>query len=134
MPKRQWDLDCLKFYRKEDKMEEFTLRLNNFLFNSGILGFYRVLYNAEKQDLIEAKGNCLIVKKSAIDNFEEDYINAMLDTYEEDTKWCTIVSLKETVRQIDQDSKQLEGIYTQIKKAVESASYKSAYESIQKNW
>lgn len=114
-------------------MEEFTLRLNNFLFNSGILGFYRVLHNAEKNDLMEIQGNCLIVKKSAIDNFEEDYINAMIDTYEEGTKWYTIVSLKEIVRQIDEDSKQLESIYTQIKKAIESASYKSAYESIEKN-
>ena len=30
-------------------MEEITIRLNDFLFNSGILGFIKVLENAEKE-------------------------------------------------------------------------------------
>ena len=40
-------------------MEEITIRLNDFLFNSGILGFIKVVENAEKEGLIETKANTI---------------------------------------------------------------------------
>ena len=42
-------------------MQEIEIRLNDFLFNSGILGFYKVLKNAGKDKLIKEKGNTIYV-------------------------------------------------------------------------
>ena len=117
-------------------MEEITIRLNDFLFNSGILGFIKVLENAEKEDLIETKANTINVNPKAIENFASDYISAMLNTYEEDTKWYTIVSMKEWIRNLDIEDKEqikkLEEQYKFIKKSMESASYKAGYEILKK--
>lgn len=138
--KKQWDLDYLKLYeerRKKQFMEEITIRLNDFLFNSGILGFIKVLENAEKEDLIETKANTINVNPKAIENFASDYISAMLNTYEEDTKWYTIVSMKEWIRNLDIEDKEqikkLEEQYKFIKKSMESASYKAGYEILKRN-
>lgn len=117
-------------------MEEITIRLNDFLFNSGILGFIKVLENAEKEDLIETKANTINANPKAIENFASDYISAMLNTYEEDTKWYTIVSMKEWIRNLDIEDKEqikkLEEQYKFIKKSMESASYKAGYEILKK--
>jgi len=113
-------------------MEEFKIRLNNFLYNSGILGFYRILENVEKEDYIQDKGNCITIKKEAIENFEDDYIKTMLDTFEQDTKWYTIVNSKELIKKIDSNNEieKLKNYSNMVKRALESASYKSGYESI----
>lgn len=115
-------------------MEEITIRLNDFLFNSGVLGLYRILKNSEKEELITIKGNELIIKKEAFNNFEDDYIETMLDNFEKDTKWYSIVNIKEDVRKIDtSDKNQLEKLesYSKfVKKVIESASYKSGYEIV----
>lgn len=113
-------------------MEEFKVRLNNFLYNSGILGFYRILENVEKEEYLQDKGNCITIKKEAIENFEDDYIKTMLDTFEQDTKWYTIVNSKEIIKKIDinNETEKLKSYSNMIKKALESASYKSGYESI----
>lgn len=117
-------------------MEEITIRLNDFLFNSGILGFIKVVDNAEKEELIETKANTIKVNTKVLENFTSDYLETMLNTYEEDTKWYTIVRKKEWVRNLDIEDKEqikkLEEHYKFIKKSVESASYKSGYEIIKK--
>lgn len=114
-------------------MEEVRIRLNNFLYNSGILGFYRILENMGKTDYVQEEGNSIIVQKAAFEHFEDDYIQTMLDVFEEDTKWHTIVKSKEIIKQLDSDNKKIENYYSTIKKAIESASYKSGYEIIKKN-
>lgn len=118
-------------------MESVEIRLNNFLFNSGVLGLYTILRNVEKEDKVQINGNALIVEKEAFDNFEEDYIKTMLNTFEEDTKWHTIINRKEKIRRLDmqeqEDIEQLEENYKSIKRAMDSASYKSGYEIIKNN-
>lgn len=112
-------------------MEEFSVSLNNFLFNSGILGFYRILEHVDKKLFININGNTLTIKKEALDHFEDDYIDAMLNTFEEDTKWYSLVNNKNKISNMDvNDKKQFEEKYKSIKKAMDSASYKSGYESI----
>ena len=59
-------------------MEEVRIRLNNFLYNSGILGFYRILENMGKIDYVQEEGNSIIVQKAAFEYFEDDYIQTML--------------------------------------------------------
>lgn len=113
-------------------MEEITIRLNDFLFNSGILGFYRVLEIAEKEDLVEVEGNCIKITKEVLEDFSTDYINAMIETYETDTKWYKIVNTKQWIKNLDmkdeEQIKKLEEQYKFIKTSMESASYKSGYE------
>ena len=113
-------------------MEEFSLTLNNFLFNSGILGFYRIMEHVNKENLINISGNILKVKKEALEHFEDDYIRTMLNTFVEQTRWYSIVSNKNYINNIDMNTnkEQLENQYKFVKKAIDSASYKSGYESI----
>ncbi len=113
-------------------MEEVEITLNNFLFNSGVLGFYKIMENSNKLHLIKEEGNVLKVSKEAFQNFEDDYINAMLHTFEKDTKWHSITESKERILNLDlskeEDIKKLEDSYKFIKKSMESASYKAGYE------
>lgn len=115
-------------------METFKIRLNDFLYNSGVLGFYRVLEQSEKEDLMQIEGNSLTIESKALEGFEKDYIQTMLDTFEEDTKWYTIVNSKEMIKQIDtiNEKEKLKNVFSMVKRVSESASYKSGYESIKK--
>ena len=40
-------------------MDKVEVTLNNFLFNSGILGFYRIIENTKKENLIDIKRKCI---------------------------------------------------------------------------
>ena len=113
-------------------MEEFIIKLNNFLFNSGVLGFYRIMQHMEKDDLLKINGNTITVKAEALNDFESDYIHAMLSKFREDTRWDKIISYKSVIANINlnENEKQFENIFKFVKQAVESASYKSGYESI----
>lgn len=115
-------------------MEEITVRLNDFLFNSGVLGFYRVLQKADKEELMQIEGNSIKITKEMIEEFTKDYIDCMLKTYEEDTKWYTIISKKERIKGLkveeQEQATQLEEQYKFIKSSMESASYKSGFEII----
>lgn len=113
-------------------MEEIHIRLNDFLFNSGILGFYRILEDNEKLGLLKIRGNTLTITKEILEDFEKNYVNTMIHKYEEDTKWYSIVSKKEWIRNLDindkEKEKRLDEQYKFIKKSMESASYKAGYE------
>lgn len=117
-------------------MEEIEIRLNDFLFNSGILGLYRILTNVNKDNLLQVKGNSLVIKKKILYNFENYYITTMLDTYEKDTKWYSIIQKKEFIKNIDVQNKvgekQIDCNYTFIKKHMESNSYKAGYDILKK--
>lgn len=113
-------------------MDKIVISLNDFLFNSGVLGLYRVLEIAGKEDMMQKKYNQLILDKKAFFEFEEDYIKAMINTFERDTKWYSIIKRKENVRNIDIENsdeiKILDDNFKFIKKCIESASYKAGYE------
>lgn len=115
-------------------MEKITIRLNDFLFNSGILGLYRIFSYVDKEHLIQKKVNELIVEKDAFENFEDDYINTMMYSFEKDTKWYSIYSREESVRKLnfenEEDIKKLDDTYKFLKKCLESASYKAGYEIV----
>lgn len=115
-------------------MEKITIRLNDFLFNSGILGLYRILLHVDKENLMQKKINELIVECDAFENFEDDYINTMIDTFEKDTKWYSIYNKKEMIDklsvEVEEDIKKLDETYKLVKKSLESASYKAGYEII----
>lgn len=113
-------------------MEKIAIRLNDFLYNSGILGFYRIMQKSEKEKKLQIKANTISFTGEVLDNFAEDYINTMIDTYEEDTRWSSIVKRKSDIEKLDvsnpDEVKKLEEQYKFIKNCVESASYKAGYE------
>lgn len=119
-------------------MEKITITLNDFLFNSGVVGFQKILELQEKEDLIESKGNTLIVDTQAFEEFDKDYIQAMLETFEKDTRWYKLTSSAKTeaIQKLDlqqkEQIKQLEEYIAEVKKAIESNSYKAGLEIIQK--
>lgn len=113
-------------------MEEIEVRLNNFLFNSGVLGFYKIIQNSNKLDLIKLEGNAVKINPQIFENFETDYIEAMLHIFGQDTRWYTIIDSKARIQALDiadkEDAKKLEDFYKFLKKSLESASYKAGYE------
>ncbi len=113
-------------------MEEVAVMLNDFLFNSGVLGFYRVLEDADKAELMQIKANTIKITKEMLEDFTTDYFNCMISNYEKDTKWYAITNKKEWIKNLDlketEKLKQLEEQYKFIKASVESASYKAGYE------
>lgn len=115
-------------------MEEVEIRLNNFLFNSGIIGFLKIIDVVNKNDLIKIDGNVLKIKTQAFENFEDDYIQTMLEIFGNDTRWASIINQKEVLNGLDlskeEDTKKLKDIYSFLKKSLESASYMSGYEIV----
>ena len=113
---------------------QIQLRLNDFLFNSGMLGFYRVLEKAEKLSFVSFDNNCMKIDTKALEEFQKDYIQAMLLEYEEDTKWKTAIEKESIIQNINVEEQEaeekIETEYKMIKKIMESASYKSGYEFI----
>jgi CRISPR-associated cst1 family protein len=112
----------------------FTLRLNDFLFNSGILGFYKVLEYAEKEDLVKIQANQLVVQKEALEDFATNYVDAMVYTYQKDTRWNRLVQKLSYLENLDlekeESKEQLKNIVDEVKKAFESKSYQAAYEIV----
>lgn len=115
-------------------MDKIEIRLNNFLFNSGVVGLYKILKISQKDKLIKISGNVMEINVEAFQNFEQDYFNAMIKEYEEDTKWYSITSKKNEIECLKLDDKdELEKFLKYmklIKSALDSASYKSGYEII----
>lgn len=117
-------------------MEEIELQLNDFLFNSGILGIYRILQYKEKEQMMRKRGNTLIIQKDAFQDFTQDYVDTMIAYYEKDTKYAALTKIKEDLRTLDENvpeqKKIIDEKYKFIKKSMESASYKAGFEIIKK--
>lgn len=117
-----------------EKVERFELRLNNFLFNSGIVGFIRILEKTGKKNLIKKEINRVIIKTEALNTFEDDYFNAMISEFEKDTRWYRLINIKSIIEDLNleekQDLERFKETFKKVKDAIESASYKAAYEII----
>lgn len=116
-------------------LDEFTLILNEFLFNSGILGFYRIMRKVGKEQYLTIEGNTIRVKRQALENFTDDYFAVMMSTYEKETRWYRIVSSKWILENlaVKEEEEKLDNCIKVIKNAIESSSYKSGYEIAVKN-
>ena len=74
--------------------KQITLRLNNFLYNAGILGFIKILKNMEN-DFIDVdytiQGNTLIFSSNVFENFTKYYFKTLMEESEKDTKYYKII-------------------------------------------
>lgn len=115
-------------------LETLEIRLNNFLFNSGVLGFYKILEHSDKTQMLAKEENVIKVNPEVFVGFENDYISAMINEYEEDTRWLSIVGKKYEIQSMKLEEKEeqekLNDFIAVLKKTLESASYKSGYEIV----
>jgi len=115
-------------------MKKIEIYLNDFLFNSGVLGLHKILEYKKKESYIQKEGNVINIDVEAFEDFEQDYIDTMIYFYEEDTKYHTITKLKGDIDQLDlniaENEKILKDKYKFIKTSMESASYKAGYEIV----
>ncbi len=120
----------------------FTVYLNDALFNAGMLGFYRILYNS-KLDFKEVDydgneseyGSGLSFDDSIFENFADAYLNGMIYFLGKDAPYFGLEDYRNRLEALDKVNQ--DDIKETIDKAKEytvkkmsSASYKSAYEII----
>ena len=118
--------------------EKIKLYMEDWLYNSGLVGFYNILEHAGddiviRQNYIEFESNILI-------EFEKKYFNYFMDKYKDILSLYKITSFKEFISYHEEsnfeefDEKGLEFTNKYIsdvaKKQIKSNSYKSAYELI----
>lgn len=121
--------------------ERIKLEMNDWLFNSGLVGLRNILEHAgDKCNL----GNQYIeFNISVLENFEEKYMNYFIDTYESILSWKKIVSYEDTLNYHEDsdfnsfEEKELESLNNYIKDTVKhylkSNSYQAAYKLIKSN-
>ena len=122
--------------RKEGRyLAKTTLILNNFLYNAGMLGFYRVLEQMGQDP--EINGNTFSFELEAINqNFAENYIKVALDSFAADT-WLFRNIINKNLVPIDNDDKQAikdaqKKLNDQLSRFAKSRSYLSAYTVLQR--
>ncbi|MBZ4645988.1 MAG: cas8a1 [Clostridia bacterium] len=112
--------------------KKISFRLNNFLFNSGVLGFMYVLDTADIE--WEENGNCLMVDTSVFDNFDSLYFNALKSKFYQDTVYYRLIEELDRLNYVDINTedgrKAIDDLIKYSEKILERASYKSGYEII----
>lgn len=113
--------------------EYITITLKDFLFNAGICGFIKVL-QLEGFDLEEQEtGNTIQVPVSLLKNFHHDYIKALLNTFQNETLYQSLINQYEQFARTkleDISSEKYENFIRKLCDKLESASYKSGYHII----
>jgi len=116
--------------------EKVRFCLDDWLFNSGLVGFYNILKKSE--DIITVCDNYLEFGIEVLNNFEEKYFDYFISTYEKNLTWYKIVSFEDRINNYEQnkfegfDDKTLEKtnkyISDTVKKFIKSNSYIAAFE------
>jgi CRISPR-associated protein Cst1 len=111
-------------------VEKINVKLKDFLFNAGICGFLKVLrydhYDLEDQEI----GNSIEVPVSFLDNFGDKYIKAMLDCFQKDTLYQSLITQYDRFSRMKLEEiqqKEYEEFVSKLISKISSASYKSGY-------
>jgi CRISPR-associated protein Cst1 len=110
--------------------------LDDWLFNSGLVGFYNILKKSE--DSVVVGKDYLEFEIEVLENFEEKYFNYFISTYEKNLTWYKIISFENTIKYYEEkqfegfDDKALKTLNKYIsdvaKKFIKSNSYLAAFE------
>ncbi|MDR7871006.1 MAG: type I-B CRISPR-associated protein Cas8b1/Cst1 [Tissierellaceae bacterium] len=119
--------------------EKIRLYMEDWLYNSGLVGFYNILENSE--DNVSINNNYIEFEPSCLENFEEKYFSYFIRKYKEILSLYKIISFEKFILQHEEnnfetfDEKNLEVTNKYIsdvaKKQLKSNSYKAAYELIE---
>lgn len=114
--------------------EYITITLKDFLFNAGICGFIKVLqtdnYDLEEQDI----GNTVQVPVTLLENFHDNYIKTMLNCFQDDTLYQSLIQQYEQLRRTKLEDISAENYDKFVDKLITkltSASYVSGYHIIE---
>lgn len=128
--------------------EKITIRLNNFLFNAGVVGFVYMLENNKDifRSLYQIDGSEMLVAPELFTDEKVDlslvYFNSLQSRFKADTAWNRLVELEGEITRLDLTSddgqKKLDltindGLLGKYKK-LESNSYKSGYEIVKQQF
>lgn len=106
--------------------------LNDYLYNSGILGLIRI-FEHSGIDYQKEGNQSILFEESALENFENYYFNYLIDEYGYDTSYSKMLNYESYLlnsKQNFNDDKQLEHfneIIDNMKKWLTSNSYKNTY-------
>jgi len=113
--------------------EYIIITLKDFLFNAGICGFIKVLqlegFDLEEQDI----GNTLQVPISLLENFHDNYIKAMLNSFQDETLYQSLINQYEQIRRAkpqDIANKEYQKFVGIFYKMLTSGRFKSGYHII----
>lgn len=112
--------------------------MEDWLFNSGLVGFYNILNEADNEVIVDE--NYLEFNPEVLVDFEKKYFEYFIKKYEETTSWYKIVSFEDFItyhsetdfKEFNQKSLDILNKYIMdiVKYYAKSASYKSAYNLI----
>lgn len=123
-------------------MAKIVLKLDNWLYNSGLLGLYNILKESEEKSL-EVGNNTISFDEEALNNFSKKYFTYLIKKYEKTLSWYKIISFKEKLEKIKEkleknleeiEMTEIEELNSYIKDTlkfyIKTNSYLSAYEVI----
>lgn len=112
--------------------------MEDWLYNSGLVGFYNILKGSEDEVVI--KDNYIEFNPKILDNFEEKYFNYFINIYEQTLAWYKIVSFEDFIKYHEENNYQefssdsLDSLNKYIsdvlKRYIKSNSYVATYELI----
>lgn len=118
--------------------EKITLQMEDWLYNSGLVGLYNILSFAGNR--VITRGNYIECDADDLQGFEEKYFNYLIEKYSDILSINKIISFKEFILDNENNSfenfteKSLEFLNDEIidstKKYLKSNSYKAAYDLI----
>jgi len=112
--------------------EFFSIGLQNFLYNAGILGFIQVLDNGKCGHYYEIKGSELLISKDLFLDEDIDlavmYYDALRKKFQNGTVYQSIVNMHDQLINGSIDSEKLEKLLQDLKTYLQRNSYKSGYE------
>ena len=118
--------------------EKITLQMEDWLYNSGLVGLYNILSFAGNR--VITRGNCIEFDADDLQGFEEKYFNYLIEKYSDILSINKIISFKEFILDNENSNfenfteKSLEFLNDEIidstKKYLKSNSYKAAYDLI----
>ncbi|MBU5439014.1 type I-B CRISPR-associated protein Cas8b1/Cst1 [Tissierella sp. MSJ-40] len=119
--------------------EKIRIYMEDWLKNSGLVGFYNILKYAEDEVII--KENCIEVEPEHLIEFEKKYFNYFIDKYKDILSLNKVISFEEFIlyheennfEEFNEKSLEFTNKYISdvIKRYLKSPSYKSAYELIE---
>ncbi|MEG2511486.1 MAG: Cas8a1 family CRISPR/Cas system-associated protein [Bacilli bacterium] len=111
---------------------KYTLMLDNWLYNAGILGFINIIKNAEENDLLnddslKIDGNTVTFDSSILENFEDYYFDYLTYQHKDNLSYFKVIQAIHRILDCEKTYTNLKDDVAYIKDKCTSASIKTAF-------
>lgn len=125
--------------------EKIELKLKDYLFNAGLLGFINILGEEAKNNgelEIDNKNRLIRFSPKVLENFEYKYFNFFIKRYGKTLTYGKILEFEKYIDEFEENGEKIKSInelkmindkITFFKAKIKSESYKKAYDFIEKN-